>query len=113
MNWNSCGARKIDDLQNKLLEYKSIIEDLEDAEALETIRSDLMTYLQQANSEMTSLLEEKVNSENGTFLPECSMEELDVINKIKQVPFFNNSINWSLYIIPFACIIAEDPCGWW
>ena len=74
-------------MQNKLLEYKSIIEDLEDAEALETIRSDLMTYLQQANSEMTSLLEEKVNSENGTFLPECSMEELDVINKIKQVPF--------------------------
>ena len=41
-----------------------------------------MQYLTQANKDMTELLQEKVESMNGS-LPRCEGEELDAITKIK------------------------------
>ena len=58
-----------------LKEHKSIIEDLEDAEAKDSIRNDLMTYLTKANKEMTELLKEKAESEDGNTLGDCEREK--------------------------------------
>ena len=42
---DSCGAEKIDEVADKLRDYKASLEDLEEDEAKETIRGDLMAYL--------------------------------------------------------------------
>jgi hypothetical protein len=78
----SCGAEKIDELKQKLQDYKNTVEDLEEEEAKEVVRSDLMQYLTSANEEMTKLLTDKANSENGT-LEACEMEKLEVLESIK------------------------------
>ena len=54
----------------------------EEEDAKDNIRSDLITYLTQLNTEMTTLLTAKIESENGT-LEQCDKETLEVINKIK------------------------------
>lgn len=42
---DSCGAEKIDEVSEKLRDYRANLEDLEEDEAKETIRTDLMAYL--------------------------------------------------------------------
>ena len=42
---DSCGAEKIDEVMDKLNDYKANLEDLGQDEAKESIRADLMTYL--------------------------------------------------------------------
>jgi len=76
----SCGAKKIEELQQKLTEYKGNVEELEEDEAKESVRNDLMQYLAGANSEMTDLLTDKANNGN---LTKCDAEKLDVLEKIK------------------------------
>ena len=97
----SCGSEKIEELKLKLQvslflnimiwtwiessfsqEYKSIIEDLEEEDAKDSIRNDLMQYLTTANGEMTTLLTQKAESEDGT-LPLCEAEKLKVLEAIK------------------------------
>lgn len=80
---DSCGSAKIEDLKLKLQEHKSIIEDLEDEEAKENIRNDLMQYLTKANTEMTDLLRQKAESEDGATLEDCGREELEVLDAVK------------------------------
>lgn len=77
---DSCGAAKIDEVAEKLFEYRATIEGLAEEEAKESIRSDLMGFLTQTNTEMTELLKEK--AETGE-LDECGTEQLEVIDKIK------------------------------
>ena len=78
----SCGSEKIEELKLKLQEYKSIIEDLEEEDSKDSIRNDLMQYLTASNEEMTALLTQKAESENGT-LPICEAEKLEVLEHIK------------------------------
>lgn len=80
---DSCGSAKIEELKLKLQEHKSIIEDLEDEEAKENIRNDLMQYLTKANTEMTDLLKQKAESEDGATLEVCGTEELEVLEAVK------------------------------
>lgn len=80
---DSCGSAKIEELKLKLQEHKSIIEDLEDEEAKENIRNDLMQYLTKANTEMTALLKQKAESEDGATLEDCGREELEVLEAVK------------------------------
>jgi len=80
---DSCGSAKIEELKLKLQEHKSIIEDLEDEEAKENIRNDLMQYLTKANTEMTDLLKQKAESEDGATLEDCGTEELEVLKAVK------------------------------
>jgi len=80
---DSCGSAMIEELKAKLQEHKSIIEDLEEAEAKDSIRNDLMTYLTKANKEMTELLKEKAESEDGNTLEDCAREKLEVLEKVK------------------------------
>ncbi len=42
---DSCGAEKIDEVSDKLKDYLANLEDLEEQEALESIRTDVMNYL--------------------------------------------------------------------
>ncbi len=42
---DSCGAEKIDQVADKLKDYLANLEDLEEEEAKETIRTDLMAFL--------------------------------------------------------------------
>lgn len=42
---DSCGAEKIDEVSEKLSDYKESIEELDEEEAKDTIRSDLMAFL--------------------------------------------------------------------
>ena len=42
---DSCGAKKIDEVAEKLKEYKAQLEDLEETDAMENIRTETMTYL--------------------------------------------------------------------
>eukprot|EP00095_Tigriopus_kingsejongensis_P007137 maker-scaffold687_size111633-snap-gene-0.26 protein:Tk07137 transcript:maker-scaffold687_size111633-snap-gene-0.26-mRNA-1 annotation:"pollen specific glycine-rich protein grp16" len=77
---DSCGAERIDQVAEKLADYKANLEDLAEEEAKDGIRSDLMQYLTQTNSDMTDLLREK--AQNGE-LDECGSETLEVIDKIK------------------------------
>merc|ERR1740129_1294471 len=79
---DSCGSAMIEELKLKLQEHKSIIEDLEDEEATENIRNDLMQYLTKANTEMTDLLKQKAESEDGT-LEDCEGEKLEVLIAVK------------------------------
>merc|ERR1712210_15434 len=79
---DSCGSAMIEELKLKLQEHKSIIEDLEDEEATENIRNDLMQYLTKANTEMTDLLKQKAESEDGT-LEDCEAEKLEVLIAVK------------------------------
>ena len=79
---DSCGAEKIEELRLKLAEYKSIIEDLEEEDAKDSVRNDLMQYLTTANGEMTTLLTQKAESEEGV-LPNCQAEQLKVLEAIK------------------------------
>jgi len=76
----SCGAQKIKDVSDKLKDYALQLEDLDEEEAKETIRTDLMTFLTQTNTDMTDLL--KMKAQDGE-LDDCGNEELEVINKIK------------------------------
>ena len=78
----SCGARRINDVIDKLGDYNISLNTLEEEDAKDNIRSDLITYLTQLNTEMTTLLTAKIESENGT-LEQCDKETLEVINKIK------------------------------
>lgn len=78
----SCGSEKIEELKLKLQEYKAIIEDLEEEDAKENIRSDLMQFLTASNEEMTALLTQKAESEDGT-LEQCDTEKLEVLEHIK------------------------------
>jgi len=80
---DSCGSAKIEELKLKLQEHKSIIEDLEDEEAKDNIRNDLMQYLTKANTEMTDLLKQKAESEDGATLEDCGREELEVLEAVK------------------------------
>ena len=41
----SCGAKKIEELQLKLTEYKANVDDLEEDEAKDGVRNDLMQFL--------------------------------------------------------------------
>lgn len=77
---DSCGAERIDEVADKLADYKANLEDLSEEEAKESIRGDLMQYLTQTNADMTDLLREKAENDK---LDECGMEKLDVINKVK------------------------------
>ncbi|TRY76845.1 hypothetical protein TCAL_06875 [Tigriopus californicus] len=77
---DSCGAERIDEVADKLADYKANLEDLSEDEAKESIRGDLMQYLTQTNADMTDLLREKAENDE---LDECGMEKLDVINKVK------------------------------
>ncbi len=76
----SCGAEKIDEVADKLRDYKASVEDLEEEEAKESIRGDLMLFLSQMSSEMTDLLKEKAENDE---LDDCGTESLEVIEKIK------------------------------
>jgi len=80
---DSCGSAMIEELKLKLQEHKSIIEDLEDEEATENIRNDLMQYLTKANTEMTELLKQKAESEDGATLEVCEGEKLEVLIAVK------------------------------
>merc|ERR1740129_796455 len=80
---DSCGSAMIEELKLKLQEHKSIIEDLEDEEAKENIRNDLMQYLTKANTEMTDLLKQKAESEDGATLEGCEAEKLEVLIAVK------------------------------
>ena len=42
---DSCGAKKIEELQLKLTEYKANVDELEEDESKESVRNDLMQYL--------------------------------------------------------------------
>jgi predicted RNase H-like nuclease (RuvC/YqgF family) len=77
---DSCGAEKIDEVSEKLKDYRANLEDLEEQDAKESIRTDLMSFLTATNTEMTDLLKEK--AEKGE-LDECGTERLEVIDKIK------------------------------
>jgi len=79
---DSCGAEKIDEVVDKLTDYNISLTTLDEEDAKESIRSDLISYLTQLNGEMTTLLTTKINSENGT-LEKCDAENLEVINSIK------------------------------
>lgn len=78
----SCGSEKIEELKLKLADFKAVIEDLDDDDSKDAVRNELMQYLTEANKEMTDLLTEKANSENGT-LPTCESEQLKVLDSIK------------------------------
>ena len=56
---------------------------MEDEEAKENIRNDLMQYLTKANTEMTDLLKQKAESEDGATLEACGTEELEVLEAVK------------------------------
>ena len=76
----SCGSAKIEEIKLKLADYKAIIQDLEEQDAIENIRTDLMEKLTMSNVEMTKLLKQK--AEEGE-LPKCEMEELEMLEKFK------------------------------
>jgi len=78
----SCGAKRIDEIFDKLDGYNISIVTLDEEDARESIRSDLITYLTSLNGEMTTLLTTKIESENGT-LEQCDSETLEVINSVK------------------------------
>jgi len=77
---DSCGAKRIDEVVDKLNDYNVSL--IEQEDSLESIRSDVITYLTSLNSEMTALLTTKIESENGT-LEQCDKETLEIINSIK------------------------------
>lgn len=79
---SSCGAKKIDEISEKLNDFKASLADLEEEEAMESIRAETMTFLTETNSEMTELLKTKANSEDG-IIEECDAQKLEVIDKIK------------------------------
>jgi len=92
---DSCGSAKIEELKIKLQEYKSIIEDLEEEEAKENIRNDLLQYLTKANTDMTDLLKQKAESEDGATLEVCGLEQLEVLESVKGPMWM--MVNVSLY----------------
>jgi len=58
-------------------------EDFEEEESKRTIRDDLMLVLSRANTEMTTLLTTKANSQDGNTLDDCGREKLEVLEKVK------------------------------
>jgi len=78
----ACGAVKIDEALDKLGDYNVSLYSLEEQDAKESIRSDLIQYLTQLNGEMTQLLTTKIESETGT-LDQCDRETLEVIGSVK------------------------------
>ena len=56
---------------------------MEEEEAKENVRSDLMTYLTKANKDMTDLLKQMAESEDGNTLEDCEREQLEVLEKVK------------------------------
>jgi len=79
---DACGAEKIDEVLDKLQDYNISLITREEEDAKETIRSDLISYLTQLNTEMTNLLTTKIESEEGE-LEKCDAETLEVINSAK------------------------------
>lgn len=79
---DSCGAEKILELESKLEDYKLTLEADAEEDAKDQIRGDLMNYLTSTSQEMTELLKEKAEAEEGV-LEECAQQKLDVITKIK------------------------------
>jgi len=79
---DACGAEKIDEVLDKLQDYNISLLTREEDDAKETIRADLISYLTQINTEMTSLLTTKIESESGE-LDQCDRETLEVINSAK------------------------------
>jgi len=79
---DACGAKRIDEVVEKLGDYNISLITQDEEDARESIRSDLITYLTSLNGEMTTLLTTKIESENGT-LEQCDKEILEVINSIK------------------------------
>jgi len=79
---DACGAEKIDEVLDKLQDYNISLLTREEDDAKETIRADLISYLTQINTEMTSLLTTKIESEAGE-LDQCDRETLEVINSAK------------------------------
>jgi len=109
----SCGSEKIEELKLKLAEYKSIIEDLEEEDAKDSVRNDLMQYLTTANGEMTTLLTQKAESEEGV-LPDCEAEQLKVLEAIKgplwmmvNITIFGNEATMTEMIIALEAALDD------
>ena len=81
----SCGSDKIKEIKDKLESFKLTIQDLEEDEAKETVRNELMAMLKTANTDMTDLLKKKAELEVGQELDKCDTEKLDVLESVKYV----------------------------
>jgi len=80
---DSCGADKVDEMRDKMREYKSYLDSQrEEDEKKESIRDDLINYINKINDEARKILTDKVNSDDGT-VPECEKEKKEVIDKCK------------------------------
>jgi len=85
---DACGAEKIDEVLDKLGDYNVSLITLEEEDAKESIRSDMITYLSQMNQEMTELLTKKIESEEQTLENcdqqcKCDQQTLEVIVSVK------------------------------
>ena len=85
---DSCGATKIDDLVRLIMGFKLEIDTSGEQEAMERVRTDLMTFITTSNNEFNELLRKKatVDAEcEDTFEGECQCEEqkLEVLKDTK------------------------------
>ena len=80
---DSCGADKVDEMRDKMREYKSYLDSQrEEDDKKESIRDDLINYINKINDEARKILTDKVNSDDGV-LPECQKEQKEVIDECK------------------------------
>ena len=67
----------------KLNDYEITLEDLDEEAAKDEIRSNVMTFLGEINTQMTELLQKKAKLADGETLEECDIQTLEIINKAK------------------------------
>jgi len=80
---SSCGTEMIDKIMEKLNDYEITLEDLDEEAAKDEIRSNVMTFLGEINTQMTELLQKKAKLADGETLEECDIQTLEIINKAK------------------------------
>merc|ERR1712110_46099 len=80
---DSCGAEKVDEMRDKMREYKSYLDSQrEEDDKKESIRDDLINYINKINEEARKILTDKVNSDTGV-LADCEREQKEVIDECK------------------------------
>jgi len=80
---DSCGATKVDEMRDKMRQYKSNLDSQREEEDKKVfIREDLINFINKINGEARGLLKEKVNSDTGV-LAKCEQEQLKVIDDCK------------------------------
>lgn len=79
----SCGTEMIDKIMEKLNDYEITLEDLDEEDAKDTIRTDVMAFLGEINTQMTELLRKKAELPDGETLEECDIQTLEIIKKAK------------------------------